>query len=82
MIGDDLPLEIRHNTVIPLQPFLDGDPIDSSDYRYKGHAGPLYIVLPTGYRGAKAAMILGSFSGYHDFDESKLSDRFLLYRGN
>jgi hypothetical protein len=53
--------------------------IDIDDYRYDGHAGPLYIVLPESYNGPKEKMILKSFPRYKGFHVSMLSDNYVLY---
>ncbi|GAC1309897.1 MAG: hypothetical protein NVSMB24_26180 [Mucilaginibacter sp.] len=78
-IGDDTGLEIMHNRVITLQPIGDDLKIDADDYRYEGHAGPLYIVLPESYNGPKEKMIMKSFPGYKGFNESMLSGKYVLY---
>jgi hypothetical protein len=78
-ISYDTGLEILHNRIITLLPIGDDLKIDIDDYRYAGHAGPLYIVLPETYNGPKEKMILKSFPGYKGFNVSMLSDNFVLY---
>jgi hypothetical protein len=78
-ISYDTGLEIFHNRIITLLPISDDLKIDIDDYRYLGHAGPLYIVLPESYNGPKEKMILKSFPGYKGFNVSMLSDNFVLY---
>ena len=79
LIGDDIGLEILHNRIIPLQPIGDDLKIDTGDYKYVGHAGPLYIVLPVDYKGLREKMILESFPGYSGFNESMMSPYYVLY---
>jgi hypothetical protein len=78
-VGDDLGLEILHNRVISLPPIGDDLQINIDDYKYAGHAGPLYIVLPESYNGPREKMILKSFPGYKGFYVSMLSDNYVLY---
>jgi hypothetical protein len=49
------------------------------DYQYKGHAGPLFIVLPVKYNGPKEKMIMKSFPGYTGFNLSMISNNYTLY---
>ena len=79
LIGDEIGLELLHNRIIPLQPIGDDLRIDTGDYVYLGHGGPLYIEMPKDYSGAKEKMILKSFPGYKTFDRQPLSPRFELY---
>jgi hypothetical protein len=78
-ISDDIGLEITHNRIITLQPIGANLKIDADDYRYEGHAGPLYIVLPESYAGPKERMIIQSFPGYKGFNQSMLSGKYVLY---
>jgi hypothetical protein len=78
-ISDDTGLEIMHNRIITLQPIGADLKIDADDYRYEGHAGPLYIVLPESYAGPKERMIIQSFPGYKGFSQSMLSSKYVLY---
>ncbi|HWZ16299.1 MAG TPA: hypothetical protein VNW95_13760 [Mucilaginibacter sp.] len=78
-IGDDTGLEIMHNRIITLQPIGADLKIDADDYRYEGHAGLLYIVLPESYNGPREKMIMRSFPGYKGFNESMLSGNYVLY---
>jgi hypothetical protein len=78
-VGDDIGLEIANNRIITLQPIGEDLKIDMDDYRYEGHAGPLYIVLPESYNGPKEKMIMKSFPGYKGFTLSMLSDKYVLY---
>jgi hypothetical protein len=80
-IGDDIGLELLHNRYVPLQPIGDELKIKIDDYRYEGFAGPLYIILPESYRGAKEEMIVQSFPGYAGFNVTVLSKNFVLYEG-
>lgn len=78
-IGSKLGLEIQHNRVISLQPISDDLTIDIDDYRYEGHGGPLYIILPESYAGPKEKMILKSFPDYKGWYGSMLSDNYVMY---
>jgi hypothetical protein len=77
-VADDTGLEILHNRVIPLQPIGDDLKIDTGDYTYLGHGGPICIVLPKFYDGTKQKIILSSFPGYKNFSRSALSDYYVL----
>ncbi|WDF56531.1 hypothetical protein [Mucilaginibacter sp. KACC 22063] len=75
----DLALEIEHNRVITIDPIGPNMKIDFEAYTYKGFGGPLHIMLPSSYRGARMAMILKCFPGYKAFKYQQLStDYFLL----
>jgi hypothetical protein len=78
-ISNDIGLEVLHNRIITLSPIGENLKIDMDDYRYEGHAGPLYIVLPENYNGPKEKMIMKSFPGYKGFNVSMLSDKYVLY---
>lgn len=78
-INTDLGLEIKHNRVITLPPIDDNLRIDSDDYTYEGHAGPLYILLPANYQGPKETMIMKSFTGYKGFDINPINEKYTLY---
>jgi hypothetical protein len=78
-VSNDQGLEITHNRMITLHPIGDDLKINADDYRYEGHAGPLYIVLPESYNGPKEKMIIKSFPGYTGWNVSMLSDKYVLY---
>jgi len=78
-ISNDIGLEISHNRIITLPPIGDNLKIDMDEYAYEGFAGPLYIVLPETYNGPKEKMIMKSFPGYTGFNESMLSNDYVLY---
>jgi len=78
-VSIDLGLEIKNNRIITLPDIGDDLKIDVDDYRYEGHAGPLYIILPETYSGPKEKMIMKSFPGYKGFNVSMLSDKYVLY---
>ncbi|MFI5136868.1 MAG: hypothetical protein ACHQIM_03515, partial [Sphingobacteriales bacterium] len=80
-IGDDIGLELKNNRFATLPPIRDDLKIKTDDYRYEGFAGPLYIILPENYRGAKEEMIVQSFPGYAGFNVTMLSKNFVLYEG-
>jgi hypothetical protein len=78
-IGSDIGLEVIHNRTIVLPPIGPDLHINTNDYTYPGHAGPLFIVLPESYNGPKEKMIMKSFPGYKGFNLSMLSDDYVLY---
>jgi hypothetical protein len=78
-VNTSLGLEIKHNRVITLQPISDDLKINFDDYKYDGHAGPVYIVLPESYAGPKEKFILKAFPGYKGWYGSMLSDRYVMY---
>ena len=78
-VSNDIGLEVIHNRIITLQPIGNDLIINQDDYRYEGHAGPLYILLPENYNGPKEKMILKAFPGYKGFNVSMLSDNYVLY---
>jgi hypothetical protein len=79
-LSNDTGLEIQHNRIITFEPigayarpFLD-------NYTYKGHAGPVHVVLPIEYlNGKKIGVIKRCFPDYHKYEIKKLSDDFVLY---
>ena len=78
-ISNDVGLEIDHNRIITLSPIGSDLKTNVDDYRYDGHAGPLYIVLPESYAGPKEKLIMKSFPGYKGFNLSMLSNNYVLY---
>jgi len=78
-VSPDLPLEIAHNRTITIEPPIVNESFDNDDYSYAGHAGPLYILLPANFTGAKAVMYQKFFPGYTNFSQQKLSDKYTLY---
>jgi hypothetical protein len=81
-VSNDIGLEVLHNRVISLSPIVDGQKVDPEDYTYDGFSGPLYIVLPAGYKGAKEDLIMRSFPGYAGWRVSRISPGFTLYFSN
>ena len=75
----DLGLDIQHNRIITLEPLNTAISINTEDYMHKGHAGPLYILMPHEYIGIRASVILKSFPGYKGFSLKELSDDYVLY---
>ncbi|TWR31521.1 hypothetical protein FPZ43_03345 [Mucilaginibacter pallidiroseus] len=75
----DLPLEIQHNRAITMDPINGDMSFDLDASVYKGHAGPLYILMPHNYIGIRASMILKCFPGYKGFSLKELSDDYVLY---
>lgn len=79
-ISADLALEINHNRVITLQPVGPDIKLNYEDYVFDGHAGPLYILLPSDYAtNSKAAILTKCFPGYHNFKMKELSEDYVLY---
>ncbi|QQL49493.1 hypothetical protein [Mucilaginibacter ginkgonis] len=78
-ISPDLSLEIQHNRTITLEPIGPQLRVNYNDYQHCGHAGPLYIILPASYRGAKATMIWKSFEDYKGFKYTQLSDDYIMF---
>ena len=78
-ISNDIGLEILHNRIITLPPIGNDLKININDYKFEGHAGPLYIVLPESYNGPKEKMIMKSFPAYKGFNVSMLSNDYVLY---
>lgn len=78
-ISADLGLEVRHNRFITLDPISQKMRINYEDYQHCGHSGPLYIFLPSNYKGAKATMILKSFEDYKGFQFTQLSEDYVLF---
>jgi hypothetical protein len=77
-ISADISLEILHNRIITLDPLPKDAIIDTDDYTYAGHAGPLYILLPAGYSD-RADMYLKFFPDYSYFSQQKLGSKYILY---
>ncbi|WP_121812699.1 hypothetical protein [Mucilaginibacter kameinonensis] len=75
----DLSLEIEHNRTITVEDIGPEVAIDYDDYVYKGHAGPLYIVLPSNYLGPKSTIMRKCFPGYKGFKMTMLSNDYILW---
>jgi hypothetical protein len=75
----DLSMEIEHNRKITLDPIGPDVAIDYEQYVYKGHAGPLYIVLPADYIGPKSAIMRKCFPGYKGFKMTMMSNNYILW---
>ncbi|MDN5286192.1 MAG: hypothetical protein JWR38_2466 [Mucilaginibacter sp.] len=75
----DLGLEINDNRIITLDPIEDDTKIDYESYEHKGHAGPIFILLPSSYMGPKSNIILKCFPGYTGFKMEMLSNNYVLY---
>jgi hypothetical protein len=75
----DLSLEIEHNRTITVETIGAEVAIDYDDYVYKGHAGPLYIVLPSDYIGPKSTIMRKCFPGYKGFKMTMLSNQYILW---
>jgi hypothetical protein len=72
-ISNNIGLEIMHNRIISLSPIGDDIPFIAKDYRFDGHAGPLYIVLPKDYNEKNENLNIQSFPGYKEFSTTKLT---------
>jgi len=77
-VSADISLEILHNRVITLDPPPKGAIFDNDDFSYAGHAGPLYILLPSS-NSDRTNMFLNFFPGYTSFSEQKLGSKYILY---
>jgi hypothetical protein len=81
-IQPDLGLEIKHNRIITVDP-MDAVQVSPKDYydnfTYKGHAGPVYILLPSAYSGVRSNIITHCFPDYQDFKMEQLSPDYILY---
>jgi hypothetical protein len=75
----DLGLEIANNRIITLTTINDDLQLDQDEFLHEGHAGPLFIVLPANYAGAKAALVFKLFPGYSQFEAKPLSKAYMLY---
>jgi len=75
----DLSLEIEHNRTIAVEAIGPDVAIDFDEYVYKGHAGPLYIVLPSDYIGPKSTILRKCFPGYKGFKMTMLSNAYILW---
>jgi hypothetical protein len=75
----DLSLEIEHNRTITVESIGPDVAIDFDEYVYKGHAGPLYIILPSDYIGPKSTIMRKCFPGYKGFKMTMLSNQYILW---
>jgi hypothetical protein len=76
----DVGLEILHNRIISIEPLGLDVKVDYEDYLHKGHAGPLYIVLPSDYeKNGRAKFIMRCFPGYRDFKVKQLTEDYSIY---
>jgi len=78
-LSPDLGLEVQHNRVITSQVLNQDISLNFDESVYKGHAGPLYILMPSEYIGIRANVILKCFPGYKGFSLKELSDDYVLY---
>lgn len=79
-ISADLGLEIEHNRFITLEPIGKDIKIDFEDYTHAGHAGPLYIVLPSDYEEhGRDKLIMRCFPGYKNFKPITLTEDYTVY---
>ncbi|WP_295768166.1 hypothetical protein [uncultured Mucilaginibacter sp.] len=82
-ISADLGLEIQNNRFITIEPIGADVGTNYDDYTFKGHAGPLYILLPSEYEtngGAKFIM-QKCFPGYKNFEPKKLTSDYTVWIG-
>lgn len=77
-VSADISLEIIHNRTITIDPLPKDAIVDTDDYSYAGHAGPLYILLPANYVD-RANMYLKFFPDYSSFTQQKLGSKYMLY---
>jgi hypothetical protein len=73
----DIGLEIRHNRIITLNP-PDGDPKENPE-PYRGHAGPLYLLVPSGYNTGQIRALFNYFPGYSHFTGIHRTKNFMIY---
>jgi hypothetical protein len=78
-ISPDLGLEIKHNRYVILDPIGSEIKIDYDSYVHYGHAGPMFIVLPSNYMGPKSNIVRKCFPGYKGFHMDWLSDKYVMY---
>jgi hypothetical protein len=78
-LSPDLTLEIQNNRVITMEALNKDISIDFDEAVYKGHAGPLYILMPSDYIGIRANVLLKCFPGYKGFSLKELSEDYVLY---
>ena len=79
-ISADLGLEVLHNRMITIEPIGADIKVDYNDYLYKGHAGPLYILLPSDYEAnGRAKFIMKCFPGYKNFKAKKLTEDYTVW---
>lgn len=76
----DLGLEIQHNRIITIEPIGADVGVDLEDYLYKGHAGPLYLVLPKEYdQNKRSQFVMKCFPGYKGFTVKKVTEDYVVY---
>lgn len=78
-ISPDLAQEVQNNRVTVFDPIGPDVSINFDEYRRKGHAGPVFLMVPGTYYGPKANMLLKCFPGYKGFRIEYASDEYLLY---
>jgi hypothetical protein len=77
-VSADISLEILHNRIITIDPPPKDAIFDNDDYSYAGHAGPLYILLPSNHSD-RANMFMKFFPDYQSFSQQKLGTKYILY---
>lgn len=78
-VSADLGLEIIHNRIINVEPIDNVQTVDPESYIHAGHAGPVYMLLPASYVGAKAAIYIKNFPDYKSVTMRRLSKNYVLY---
>ncbi|WP_158825095.1 hypothetical protein [Mucilaginibacter lacusdianchii] len=79
-VSADLGLEINNNRIITIEPIGHDVKIDYYDYLHEGHAGPLYIVLPSDYEEqGRDKFIMKCFPGYKNFKTTALTEDYTIY---
>jgi hypothetical protein len=79
-ISADLGLEIEHNRIITIEPIGRDVKVKLEDYVYDGHAGPLYILLPSDYaENGRARFIQRCFPGYKNFKVDSETEDYIIY---
>lgn len=78
-ISPDMAQEVQNNRVVIFDPIGADVKINFDEYRHKGHAGPVFLMVPGTYYGPKANMLLKCFPDYKGFKIEYASDEYLLY---
>jgi hypothetical protein len=73
----DLGLEIQHNRIITFNPVNDELYAENMN-TYYGHAGPVFIVLPKIFLGAKAHVYMDHLTGYHNYTVTPIGN-YIIY---
>ncbi len=78
-ISPDIGLEIIRNRIITFNPLDNNLKAENDNNTYYGHGGPIHLVLPATYIGAKATAYFHCFPGYKNFTPKVLSKNYIIY---